>query len=139
MTETWLRDNENYVNYNFSIAEVCPTGYCFYHVPRKNSRGGGGVGLLVKKHIKVTRPTQGKFSSFEYLDVVMTCSTGSTRIVIIYRPPPSKANQLNSAPFFEEFGTLTEQLVVSPGNLLIVGDFNYHMDDTRNLYTYCQI
>ena len=38
VTETWLRDNENYENCNFSIAEVCPTGYCFYHVPRKNSR-----------------------------------------------------------------------------------------------------
>jgi len=34
VTETWLRNNENY---NFSIAEVCPTGYRFYHVPRKNS------------------------------------------------------------------------------------------------------
>lgn len=30
----------------------------------------------------------------------------------------------NSAP---------SQLVVSPGNLLIVGDFNYHLDDTNNL------
>ena len=47
----------------------------------------------------------------------------------------SKANQLNSTLFFEEFGTLTEQLVVSPGNLIIVGDFNYHMDDTKNLDT----
>ena len=71
----------------------------------------------------------------ENLDVVTTCSTGSTRIFIIYRPPPSKANHLNSALFYEEFGTLTEHLVVSPGNLLIVGDFNYHMDDTRSLDT----
>ena len=53
VTETWLRENENY---DFPIAEVCPTGYCFYHVPRKNSRRGGG-GLLIKKHIKVTRQT----------------------------------------------------------------------------------
>ena len=131
LTETWLHDNENYGNYNFSIADVCN---CFHHVPRKNSRGGG-VGLLLKKHVKVTKQTQRKFSSFEYLDVVTTCSTGSTRIVIIYRPPPSRANQLNSALFFEEFGTLAEQLVVSPGNLLIAGDFNYHMDNTRNLDT----
>ena len=54
LTETWLHDNENYGNNNFSIAEVCPTGYSFYHVPRKNSRGGG-VGLLLKKHMKVTK------------------------------------------------------------------------------------
>ena len=32
----------------------------------------------------------------------------------------------NSAP---------SQLVVSPGNLLIVGHFSYHMDDTSNLDT----
>ena len=134
LTETWLHDNENYGNNSFSIAEICHTGYSFYHVPWKNSRGGG-VGLLLKKHMKVTKQTQRKFSSFEYLDIVTTCSTGSTRIVIIYRPPLSKANQLNSALFFEEYGALTEQLVVSPGNLLIVGDFNYHMEDTRNLDT----
>ena len=131
MTETWLRDNENY---NFSIAEVCPTGYCFYHVPRKYSRGGG-VGILIKKHIKVSKQTQRIFSSFEYLDIVTTCSTGSTRIVIIYRPPLSKANQLNNALFFEEFCTLAEQLVVSPGNLLIVGDFNYQVDNISSLDT----
>ena len=128
VTETWLRNNENY---NFSIAEVCPTGYRFYHVPRKNSRGGG-VGLLIKKHMKVTKQTQRNFSSFEYLDIVTTCSTGSIRIVTIYRPPPSKANQLNRALFFEEFCTLAEQLVVSPGNLLLVGDFNYHVDNISN-------
>ena len=53
----------------------------------------------------------------------------------IYRLPPSKANQLNSALFFEEFCILAEQLVVSPGNLLIVGDFNYHVDNISNLDT----
>ena len=104
LTETWLSNNENY---NFSIAEVCPTGYQFYHVSRKNARGGG-VGLLIKKHMKVTKQTQRNFESFEYLDIITTCSTGSTRIVTIYRPPPSKANQLNSALFFEEFCILAE-------------------------------
>lgn len=50
-------------------------------------------------------------------------------------PPPFKLDQIDIALFFEEFGTLTEQLVVYPGNLLIVGNFKYHMDDTRNLDT----
>ena len=123
VTETWLRDDDK-----FSVAEVCPMGYYFYHVSRKNSRGGG-VGLLLKKRIQVKRQTQEKFISFEYIDIVAKCSTGSTRIITIYRPPPSKANQMNSSLFFEEFCTLAEELVVSPGNLLIVGDFNYHIDN----------
>ena len=37
--------------------------------------------------------------------------------------------------FFEEFCTLTEQLVVSLGNLLIVGDFNYQVDNISSLDT----
>ena len=38
ITETWLQGNNN----NFSIAEICPTGYQFHHVRRKNTRGGQG-------------------------------------------------------------------------------------------------
>ena len=85
--------------------------------------------------MKVTKQTQRNFSFFEYLDIMTTCSTGSIRIVTIYRPPPSKVNQLSRALLFEEFCTLAEQLVVSPGNLLIVGDFNYHVDNISNLDT----
>lgn len=45
VTETWLRDDDT-----FSIAEVCPTGYHFYHVPLKNSRGGGGWSAIKEKY-----------------------------------------------------------------------------------------
>ena len=84
MTETWLSDNDA-----SSVGEVCPTGYYFHHVPRKNSRGGG-VGLLFKKRIKIKEQSQEKFKSFEYTDVTAKCSNGCTRIVIIYRPRQSR-------------------------------------------------
>ena len=35
ITETWLQENNN----AFSLAEMCPTGYQFHHVTRKNTRG----------------------------------------------------------------------------------------------------
>ena len=50
----------------------------------------------------------------------------------MYRPPPSKANRLSSALFFKEFSILAEQLAVASGNLLIVGDFNFHVDNLGN-------
>ena len=50
----------------------------------------------------------------------------------IYRPPPSKKNQLSNTLFLEEFSKLMEQLLILPGNLLIVGDFNYHVDNTTD-------
>ena len=39
---------------------------------------------------------------------------------------------LSSTLFFEEFSTLSEQLAVAPANLLIVGDFNFHVDNLGN-------
>ena len=110
---------------------VCPKGYYFYHIPRKNSRGGG-VGVLLKENIRMKTQPQRKFTSFEYIDVIVNCSNSSTRMVINYRPPPSKKNQLNNTLFLEEFSKLMEQLIIVPGNLLIVGDFNYHVDSTTN-------
>ena len=124
MTETWLREDDN----EFSIAEICPTGYHFYHVTRKNARGGG-VGLLLKKYIKVKKQSQRKFSSFEYIDVTLNCRNTCTRMIVIYRPPPSKTNKLSSSIFFEEFCIFVEQLIILPGNILMAGDFNFHIDN----------
>ena len=124
MTETWLHEDDN----EFSIAEICPTGYHFYHVTRKIARGGG-VGLLLKKYIKVKKQSQRKFSSFEYIDVSLNCRNTCTRMIVIYRPPPSKTNKLRSSIFFEEFCIFVKQLIILPGNILMAGDFNFHKDN----------
>ncbi|CAB3997546.1 Hypothetical predicted protein [Paramuricea clavata] len=124
VTETWLREDDN----EFSTAEICPTGYHFYHITRKNARGEG-VGLLLKKYIKVKKQSQRKFSSFEYMDVTLNCRNTYTRMIVIYRPPPSKTNKLSSSIFFEEFCIFVEQLIILPGNVLMAGDFNFHIDN----------
>ena len=54
LTETWLNNHEN-----FSAAES-PSGYQFYHVSRKNSRGGE-VGVLLKKRIQVKKHARNKY------------------------------------------------------------------------------
>ena len=47
LTDTWLRKN-----YKFSTAEICPAEYYVYHIPRKNSRGGG-LSFLLKNALKL--------------------------------------------------------------------------------------
>ena len=51
----------------------------------------------------------------------------SIRFFIIYRPPSSQIKA-----FLEYFVSLLEQLVPISGNLLIVGAFNFHLDDSNN-------
>ncbi len=83
----------------------------------------------MKKYIKVKKQSQRTFSSFEYIDVTLNYRNTCTRMIIIYRPPPSKTNKLSSSIFFEEFCILVEQLIILPGNILIAGDFNFHVDN----------
>jgi exonuclease III len=94
VTETWLRHDNT-----FCAAEVCPKGYYFYHIPRKSSKDGG-VGVLLKKSIRIKTQSQRKFILRIYIHVTMECSNSRTRMVIIYRPPSSRAN------FLKNFATL---------------------------------
>ena len=46
---------------------------------------------------------------------------------LIYRPPSSNATQ-----FFKEFSTFVENFSCDPSKLLVLGDFNIHVDDCNN-------
>ena len=129
MTETWLSTTDQDVQV---IGDVCPTGYQLFNVPR-GSRGGG-VALLYKNLLKFQSQTtiKRKFKSFEFTDLLMRHSSTSLRIVIVYRPPPSKANQCSLTLFFDEFPVLLGDLVTASGSLLMAGDFNFHVDDVRD-------
>ena len=51
------------------------------------------------------------------------------RILCVYRPPDESAYAL----FYEEFSRLLEHILARwSGDLLIVGDFNFHLDDLNN-------
>ena len=128
LTETWLTpDSES----DFAIRDITPGQYAFLHNPRIN-RSGGGVGLLYKSSLKVERQNQTEtFKSFEYLEVILSNVT-VTRIIIVYRPPQSKNNCVSNSLFFEEFPVLLEHLATASGKLIMLGDFNFHVDDTDN-------
>ena len=124
ITETWLKSDAN----NNIIGELCPTGYKFLHQPRETGRGGG-VGLLLKDIFIAQRnfTINGIFTTFEHINVSVKSSGCCLDIIVIYRPPSTSIDQ-----FIDEFGIILEQVVLSSGYLLIVGDFNIHIDDLGN-------
>ncbi|CAB3986429.1 Hypothetical predicted protein [Paramuricea clavata] len=87
-----------------------------------------------QESLNIKRNVQEVFRSFEYLDSSFL-NFLHIRIIVVYRPPPSSANSLTSTLFFEEFSSFLEGIIVSPGQLLIAGDFNFHLDNPNDPLT----
>ena len=56
-------------------------------------------------------------------------------ICIVYRPPPSPVNQLNTNVFLREWAEFLSQFTTSTPELKIFGDINLHLDNTTHPHT----
>ena len=70
----------------------------------------------------------------EYLNCLFKVSLELLRIVTIYRPPP-KAKSPNVPVFLREFADIIEDLTLTSGQLLLVGDLNFHFDNPTSAHT----
>ncbi len=126
ITETWLKTDDD-----MKIAELKPSGYAFEHVPRENRRGGG-IAIVYKSSIRLKKFEQiFTTNSLEYMEVMLSLGNSNMRLVAVYRPPsadPSLAIRVPFSTFIDEFEAVMERHVTAPGNLVILGDFNIHVD-----------
>ena len=51
-------------------------------------------------------------------------------IACVYRPPPSAVNKLTENQFLDEFAEYLASVATASGHLRIVGDFNFHLENT---------
>lgn len=123
VTETWLTlDNGEEI-----LRSVCPSGYLSLHNPRIGRRGGG-LAIIYRSSMRVILVNLAVSTlTFEFLAASFSVNSSSFLLLVIYRPPSSNINQ-----FFDEFATFLESIATSSGKLLIVGDFNIHVDDSSN-------
>ena len=70
-----------------------------------------------------------KFKSFEYLQLDISVENKKISIFPIYRPEP---NLVAMSVYFEEFSNLLERICVISNDILILGDFNIHIDIVNN-------
>ena len=69
---------------------------------------------------------------FESINCILKSGSSVTNIVNVYRPPPSAVNGLSSSQFFLEWSSFLERLTLSSKEVIIVGDFNFHLDIPGN-------
>ena len=100
VTESWLTSNG-------SITTVDLTNsledYAVYHLPR-STRRGGGLAVIARKGLRVSRNKGCILSSLKHFDLTITSGDKVYRLVTGYRPQPSKKKWLYSRKVF--LGTL---------------------------------
>ena len=72
------------------------------------------------------------FKSFKFTDVLLEHSSSCLRLIIVYRPQTMADSTSSTTKFFEEFPGLLESLLTVPSSLLMVGDFNFRVNDASD-------
>ncbi len=122
LTETWQQHND-FSQLNLSI----PPGFAYACQPRVSGRGGG-LAMLYNKKWKVSTIAAPSYATFESM-VLQVNGPVPTIITTVYRPPKFNTNFLTELSAF-----LTLLCSVFP-NLIMVGDFNIHIDKATVTYT----
>ena len=123
LSETWLRGDDSDLYY---IRDICQNGYVFHLVPRLHTTGGG-VGIVLKNNIKAKIQVQESYCSFEHLELELRALKCFIRLIVLYRSPSSDVSL-----FFDEFASYLAHILTASGHLLIVVDFNFHVDSQNN-------
>ncbi|KAJ8017673.1 hypothetical protein HOLleu_44756 [Holothuria leucospilota] len=123
ITETWLKVDDDLIRNSLNLE-----GFCF----RDHCRGnwtGGGTGLLFKDVFTLVDSNSEEKMSFEFSDWHLSYRNFRLRVIVVYRPPYSASHPVSFTTFLSEFSDLLENVVPGPHNLIILGDFNIHVDD----------
>ncbi|XP_061896832.1 uncharacterized protein LOC133645918 [Entelurus aequoreus] len=115
LSETWLKPDEF-----FALNEASPPNYTNAHVARPLKRGGG-VALIYNENFNLTPNLNNKYKSFEVL-TMRSVTPLPLDLAVIYRPPGPYSD------FISEFSEFVADLVTHADNIIIMGDFNIHMN-----------
>ena len=128
ITETWLPNEKDDQKYK----EVPPPGYKIPSHPCSDRRRGGGIATVYKNNLKIKDETPSQISKImEYMNVNAYLSGSNFDVYVIYCYPGSSV-----ISFCEELTDILENNITkNKGYLLLLGDFNIHLDNQDLLDT----
>ena len=109
---------------------MIPDGYQCEHTPRLG-RGGGGVALILKNCVPCQKVRSPSYKTFEHMECLLS-TVPPIRIVVLYRAPPSQVHFVSFKDFVADLDSYLEEVIIAGGPLLILGDFNIHVDEADN-------
>ena len=86
----------------------------------------------LSKRISITATFCFHHQSFKVIRLSITLTSGNINFFSLYRPPPSRNNQLTDSSFFSDFSLLLDQCNTLSSKSIILGDLNVHFDIPTN-------
>ena len=128
--ETWHHGAED-----VAIRRATPPGYSCLESARETNNpettNHGGIAVIFKScYSSKCIPLPPKPSKFECICLSIGTIHGPLTVLVVYRP----GSEGITSEFFDEFSTLLETLSVFNSQLLIVGDFNVHIDNVDDAH-----
>ena len=124
VTETWIKSGSE--DEEFVTKSIPPEGYKFFSHPRLNGRTGWGTALIYKSNINIEEKsgTTRDLLTMEYHDYKVCFKSLTLNLYVIYRFPNTSV-----LTFCTELATILERNILDmTGKLVLLGDFNMHMD-----------
>ncbi|XP_076467662.1 uncharacterized protein LOC143298664 [Babylonia areolata] len=122
INETWLKTSGD----ESKCADLVPPGYKLRTFPR--AARGGGLAVLYRDHLPVTVTSTFPFT-LTSCDLIQFTLTAPQHVhFCLYRPPPSKQNNLLNSTFLTGLPDLLEYCNLLCGTSVVVSDFNVHYD-----------
>ena len=124
ISESWLpSDNED-----LWYKEILPSGYSIFSEPHNDGRRGGGFALVYKDHLQLKHKPSHMTELMELINFYVAVKGININLYVIYRPPNGSVIE-----FCESFATILERNInMDKGKLLLLGDFNIHLDEGNN-------
>ena len=122
ITETWMSGQHSNIT-----AELRDKGYSMYHFNREK-RKGGGVALVFKSNFKFIKGKTFNSENYECIHVSIAChGAGPVNFIVVYR-----YCEVKPSVFFTEFYPIIENIFINFKNVIILGDFNLHVNEKLN-------
>ncbi|ESN94475.1 hypothetical protein HELRODRAFT_164327 [Helobdella robusta] len=126
LVETWHGSSNN-----ISVKSSMPLGYSYVDYLRINDLHHGGLIIYFSNEFKFKKIDLPIFCSFEALAVKLFISNKDFVLLVLYRP----GSVLVSNLFFEEFLCLLENITFFSLNIILLGDFNIHIEKQEDRHT----
>ena len=118
-TECWLKPDD------IQCRELENNGNFSFILNSRNGRPGGGVGCLYRSGLKVRKLETTPSMTFEHLALDLD---SKVIVLLVYRSEPSPKNRYTLSSFFSEFSDMIAGWQSDKRELLVLGDFNFHMN-----------